>query len=64
MPSIKKCQAEKPANTKQVGFDFCRQPATFDNPERTVKSILLVNKLLGLVEMTFGLVNACFSLPK
>ena len=31
---------------------------------RTVKSILLVKKLLGLVEMTSGLVNANFSLPK
>ena len=29
-----------------------------------MKSILLVRKLLGLVEMTFGLVNASFSLPK
>ena len=34
------------------------------NWRRTVKTILLVNKLLGLVEMTFGLVNACFSLPE
>ena len=31
---------------------------------RTVKSILLDEKLLGLVEMTSGLVNASFSLPK
>ena len=29
-----------------------------------MKSILLVKKLLGLVEMTFGLVNASFSLPE
>ena len=29
-----------------------------------MKSILLVKKLLGLVEMTSGLVNASFSLPK
>ena len=29
-----------------------------------MKSILLVKKLLGLVEMTFGLVTARFSLPK
>ena len=28
----------------------------------TVKSILLVKKFLGVVEMTFGLVNASFSL--
>ena len=34
------------------------------NNRRTVKSILLVKKLLGLVEMTPGLVNASFSLPK
>ena len=34
------------------------------NNRRTVKSILLVKKLLGLVEMTSGLVNASFSLPK
>ena len=31
---------------------------------RTVKSILLVKKFLGLVEMTPGLVNASFSLPE
>ena len=29
-----------------------------------MKSILLVKKRLGLVEMTSGLVNASFSLPK
>ena len=29
-----------------------------------MKSILFVRKLLGLVEMTFALVNAFFSLPK
>ena len=29
-----------------------------------MKSILLIKKLLGLVEMTSGLVNANFSLPK
>ena len=29
-----------------------------------MKSILLVKKLLGLVEMMSGLVNASFSLPK
>ena len=29
-----------------------------------MKSILLVKKLLGLVEMTSGLVNVSFSLPK
>jgi len=32
MPSLKKCQAEKLADTNQVGGDFCWQPATFDNP--------------------------------
>ena len=31
---------------------------------RTVKSILLVKKVLGLVEMKSGLVNASFSLPE
>ena len=34
------------------------------NYRRTVKSILLIKALLGLVQMTFGLVNATFSLPK
>ena len=34
------------------------------NNRRTVKSILLVKELLGLVEMMTGLVNASFSLPK
>ena len=29
-----------------------------------MKSILLVKKLLGLAEMTFGLVTASFSLPE
>ena len=29
-----------------------------------MKSILLVKKVLGLVEMTSGLVNASFSLPQ
>ena len=29
-----------------------------------MKSILLVRKLLGLVEMMFALVNAFFSLPE
>ena len=29
-----------------------------------MKPILLVKKLLGLVEMKFGLVNASFSLPE
>ena len=32
--------------------------------ERTVKSILLVKKFLGLVKMTSWLVNASFSLPE
>ena len=34
------------------------------NNRRTVKSTLLVKKLLGLDEMTSGLVNASFSLPE
>ena len=34
------------------------------NKGRTVKSILLVKKLLGLVQMMSGLVNAAFSLPE
>ena len=29
-----------------------------------MKSILLIKKFWGLVEMTFGLVNASFSLPE
>ena len=33
------------------------------NDRRTVKSILLVKKLLGLVEMTSGLVNASSAGP-
>ena len=33
------------------------------NNRRTVKSILLVKKCLGRVEMTSGLVNASFTLP-
>ena len=45
----------------------CPQPASDvflrnSNNRRTVKSILLVKKLLGLAEMTSGLVNASFSL--
>ena len=31
---------------------------------RTVKSILLITKFLGLVEMTFGLVYVSLSLPE
>ena len=34
------------------------------NDRRTVKLILLVKKLLGLVEMMPGLVNASFKLPE
>ena len=34
------------------------------NYRRTVKSILLIEMFLGLVEMTFGLVYASFSLPE
>ena len=34
------------------------------NNRRTVKSILLIKKRLGLSEMTSGLVNASFSLPE
>ena len=33
------------------------------NNRRTVKSILLIKKLLGLVEMTPGLVNASSACP-
>ena len=32
--------------------------------QRTVKSMLLIKKFWGLVEMIFGLVNASFSLPE
>ena len=32
--------------------------------QRTVKLILLIKMFLGLVEMTFGLVYASFSLPE
>ena len=32
--------------------------------KRTVKSILLIKKIEGLVEMTFGLINVSLSLPK
>ena len=31
MPSVKKCETEWPADTNQVGGDFCWQPATFDH---------------------------------
>ena len=34
------------------------------NKGRTVKSILLAKKLLGLLQMMSGLVNATFSLPE
>ena len=34
------------------------------NYKRTVKSILLIKKFLGLVEVTFGLVYASLSLPE
>ena len=34
------------------------------NNKRTVKSILLVKRFLGLVEMTLGLVNTSYSLPE
>ena len=34
------------------------------NLQKTVKSILLIQKFRGLVEMTFGLENASFSLPE
>ena len=39
-------------------------PLTCPNNRRTVKSILIVKKLLGLAEMMSGLVNATFSLPE
>ena len=34
------------------------------NYKRTVKSILLIKKFLGIVEMMFGLVYASLSLPE
>ena len=37
---------------------------SYSNCRRTVKSILLIKMFLGLVEMTFGLVYASFSLPE
>ena len=37
---------------------------SYSNCRRTVKSILLIKMFLGLVEMTFGLVYARFSLPE
>ena len=40
MPSVKKCQAEQPVDTNQVGGDFRQQPATFDNP--AVQIIILI----------------------
>ena len=36
----------------------------FNFYRRTLKSILLIKMFLGLLEMTFGLVYANFSLPK
>ena len=45
MPSVTKCQAEKPADTNQAGGDFRRQPATFDNPDSVIH---LLSKLLQL----------------
>ena len=33
MPPVKKCQAEQPADTNQVGSNFHPQPATSDNPD-------------------------------
>ena len=35
MPPLKKCQAEYLADTKQIGSDFHRQLAAFDNPDNT-----------------------------
>ena len=37
---------------------------SYSNCRRTVTSILLIKMFLGLVEMTFGLVYASFSLPE
>ena len=37
---------------------------SYSKCRRTVKSILLIKMFLGLVEMTFGLVYASFSLPE
>ena len=36
----------------------------YSNYRRNVKSILLIKTFLGLVQMTFGLVNTTFSLPE
>ena len=38
MPSVKECQAEQRADTNQIGGDFHRQLATFDNPDRGSKA--------------------------
>ena len=66
-----------PVNTDSVQRSSVRQPGAsgsrywasktvFNLPDnrRRVKSILLDEKLLGLVEMTSGLVNASFRLPE
>ena len=54
------CQRAKKVVPDSLGLvDFAGIQIT-----RTVKSILLIKKLLGLVEMMSGLVNASFSLPK
>ena len=54
------CQRAKKVVPDSLGLvDFAGIQIT-----RTVKSILLIKKLLGLVEMMSGLVNACFSSPK
>ena len=42
-PSIKKCQAEKKADTNQVGTDFYWKPATFDNPDHNAHLYLSMN---------------------
>ena len=67
--SVKKGQAEQPADTNQVGGDFPLQPATFDNPGllqqlldlwmaiciMNVKALLKWNNNNSLVHASFGL---------
>ena len=73
-------RAKKVVSNNPVRMDFAfglvnsvfnlpdRQVMIFEefklNWRKTVKSILPVKKLLGLVEMMFGLVNPSFSFPE
>ena len=56
----KKVVSDSPWLVNSVFKFFLRN----SNNRRTVKSILLVKKFWGLVEMTSGLTNASFSLQK